>query len=83
MTSDRSGLSGRPVGKAPPGFVPDNERRASERTRWEVGVKRRGRVLTVTMKAPTETIAALSEADLLAGIRRYVTGRGGTWEGGD
>jgi hypothetical protein len=61
--------------------VPANERRASERTRWEVAVRRRGRVLTVTMKAPTETIAALSEEDLLAGIRRYVTGRGGTWEG--
>jgi hypothetical protein len=68
--SDRT-IVGRVVPVQGPSFVPAHERRAAPR-RWTVKVARRGRVLRLTLTAPSVAQASLSERQLEAAAWAYV-----------
>ena len=59
----------RPIPTKGAGHVPAHEQRAT--TGWTVGVRRKGRVLTVTLTAPSTLIAALAAVDLELAARQF------------
>ena len=66
----------RPIPTAVPGFEPASTRRAAP-ARWTVRVRRRGRVLTVTLRAPSVLVASLSMQELEAAVWAYTRRQAG------
>lgn len=70
-------IVGRAVPTAKADYVPGHARRSAQ-GRWTITVTRSGRTLRLTMVAPDELTATLSERELEAAAWAYTRSRGTT-----